>query len=361
MAYLSFISCATRHGQSSKNLYNGLLEEFSPDSLTLQSQVPYFAIPGTNEFSSKLEAFENLIDEQLQKVTWSKFPSQDQWGLIFASTKGRTEDLIWDTNCPQSDPYFEILNSIEKQLPMAIKKSLVVSNACTSSHGALGLGKQWIESNQVDHVLVVAGDLIGPFTLKGFQTLRALSPEAHVRPFDVDRDGLLLGDGIGMALLSHKKMEQTQAHLVSVNTLCEGVSATRPDTTGKNLARCFSQWKEAPDLIITHGTATQYNDLTEANAIQKAFAKSRPPRVTASKWSIGHTLGASGLIDLCLAIEIFKNQKAPGIATLKESDLPIAESLLQKTESFSLQRILISSLGFGGMCSAMEVHWQEPT
>ncbi len=359
MSYLNFISCATCHGEGTKKLFDGLIDSNSAHNLSSHLETPYFAIPELFQSTSQRKSFEKLIRRQLNQISWSDFLGDQKWGVIFASTKGRIEDLIWQDQPPQQDPYFEILEDIENNFPLQVSRSVAVSNACASSHSAIELANRWIQLEKFDHVLVVAGDLIGDFTLKGFQTLRALSPTQRVRPFDRQRDGLLLGDGVATAILSQKPQKPNALKIQWVNTLCEGVSATRPDVSGRHLTQCFDSANFSPDLVMTHGTATYYNDLTESNALRSAFSKVTCPPITSSKWSVGHTLGASGLIDLGLAFEIFKNQKAPGIQTLQDSDLPVAEFLLRKPTPLSVNKILISSLGFGGMCSAMSLEWED--
>ncbi len=357
MSYLNFISCATCHGNDEQSLFQGLLQD-SPGTLNhALGDAPYFAISADFSGLSYFQRFQTIISQQMDRIPWNNFEKQKKWGLIFASTKGITEDIVWNSSVSKMDPYFELLNWMESYAPIDFANSVVVSNACSSSHGAVELAKNWLDHQNYDHVLIVGADLIGPFTLKGFQSLRALSPSHKVQPFDDNRDGLLLGDGVATAILGKTAKSKDELKIESVHSLCEGSSATRPDTSGQNLARCFMPSKNA-DLIMSHGTATHYNDLTEANAIQIAFKDKLMPKVTASKWSIGHTLGASGMMDLAIAKQIFKTQTIPGVPTLANSQLPVADHLVRAPENHAVKNILISSLGFGGMCSAMNLSYE---
>ncbi len=357
MSYLSFQTCVTCHGTTTEDLFTGLLSQLSIPRNTDNNKIPFLKAKLFDDEKNYVARTHKLIGEQLSQLQQTiKFGENKTWGIILASTKGGIEENVWGEAPPTQDPYHDTLNFLEREFPYHVERSIVVSNACTSSHGAVELGQRWLKRKVVDHVYILAFDLVGPFTLKGFKSLRALSEQEVVRPFDIQRDGLVLGDGIGSLVLSATPQSENDFYISEVKTLCEGVAATRPDISGKNLATCFkNSLIEDTQVVLAHGTGTFYNDLTESKAIALAFAKSSPPWVTCSKWSVGHTLGASGLIDICLATEILKQQIIPGIATLQESDLEISENLLSKNKEARVNQILISSLGFGGMCSALSI------
>lgn len=348
MSFIHFHSCATCQGLDSQSLFTGLLENPS------LKQTSFFEI--SNKQGTYFSRITHLLENQVaQFESQNSLNRADKWGLILGSTKGLIEDYVWDTEDFESfDVFNPLLEEIKRLLPFSPSQVQTVSNACTSSHGAFELAQRWLRRDQVDHVMVVAADLIGPFTLKGFQSLRALTQFNQPRPFDEKRDGLKLGDGVGLAVLSRTPSEY---ELGPVSTLIEGVSATRPNTSGESLAKCFisAMGEKTPELVIAHGTGTHYNDITESAAIKNAFKDLKPPRVTCSKWAVGHALGASGMIDLNLAIEILKNQKVPAIATLNHSNLPIQELLVNETLETPVESVLVSSLGFGGMNSAFQV------
>ncbi|MEM7646809.1 MAG: beta-ketoacyl synthase N-terminal-like domain-containing protein [Pseudomonadota bacterium] len=355
MSYLSFKTCVTYHGPSTKALFEGLLSQKTHHAQVLQGD--YFSISDFGESQNYQDKITHWLNLQLEELvqTWDK-STAERWGIVFASTKGIIEDIVWDQNPPKGDPYESILTRLVNKFPYPVKKSIAISNACSSGHGAIEMAQRWLSRDHVDHVFVFGADLIGPFTMKGFTSLRALSETKKLQPFDKNRDGLILGDGIASVVVSQKLTAQRALKISPVHTLCEGSSATRPDITGKNLAQCFAKASQSvADVVLAHGTGTFYNDLTESNAIYKFFNKQTPPVVTTSKWSVGHTLGVSGLIDLCLAAEILENNVAPAIATLQQSDLEIAEWLLTEHLEKPMNTVLISSLGFGGICSAMEI------
>lgn len=362
MSYLSFQSCVTHFGSSPGDLYRGLLAQNPHLFAEKETDCDFFSSPLHKEEETYLRRSQKILRgffEELKNL--NDCNDQKRWSLVLASTKGVIEDMIWKQEVPVQDPYQALLDWVETQFPYPLLRKVAVSNACASSHGAIALAQDWLKRDISDHVCVLAIDLIGPFVLKGFQSLRALSEKRKVCSFDKARDGLLLGDGAGCLVLSKNNEFNSSLRIGPVHSLCEASAATRPDTSGKNLALCFENCLETdPSLLIAHGTGTVYNDLTESNAIELAFAKKVPPPVTCSKWGIGHTLGTSGLIDICLASEILRHQTVPGIATLKESDLAIRELLVYQNQKASIDSVLISSLGFGGMCSALQLHGSPP-
>lgn len=353
-SYINFLSCATCHGFGSEALFQGILSQEKKQQDHNDLGAAWFKLPSPQE-DTYLQSFEGLIKKELSQLKFHPREKGESWGLILASTKGLTEDFVWDQTSSDYDCFTPVIEIISENFPAPLVRSATVSNACTSSHGAMELGQKWLNRKWVDNVLIVAIDMIGPFTLKGFQSLRALSESHQVKPFAKNRDGLLLGDGLAICTMSQSAWGE-RLELGPVKTLCEGNSATRPDVSGKNLLTCYQVAMEdqQPDLVIAHGTGTHYNDLTESNAICN-FINRKDTKVFASKWSVGHTLGVSGLVDLCVAKEILNNQTAPALPGNESVDLEIDPYLSRKIEKCEINEILISSLGFGGMCSALRV------
>jgi hypothetical protein len=283
-------------------------------------------------------------------------------GLIFASTKGCIEDFIWDPR-PEDlriDPLTPILKGFIEGAELRPKRSLCVSNACASSHSAVYLAHRWLEKKSVQSVLILAADFLGPFVVNGFQSLKALS-ETKNRPFAKDRDGLQLGEAAAAILLSQKISGRFL--LKNTQLFNEGYGLTRPDPNGQGLNqiyRSFDPEKSLPDLLIAHGTGTLHNDVAEDCVIAATFgAGKRGPPVTNTKWSIGHTLGASGAMDLIAACESIKNQTCFEIANTFEIDPRFQANYLTKNSQHlfpeRIYSVIVNSLGFGGITGALEI------
>lgn len=353
MSFLNYHSCATCHGLGSEKLFSALLN--GTNELQSWEDKTFFALKN-RDFSQSYqknitESFSLFVNELTQQF---KGLENKNWGIILASTKGILEDHIWQDQLADSfDPYSPLLEEFKNSLPFSFVQQACVSNACASSHGAIELAQSWLNRKQVEQTLIIAVDLIGPFIHRGFSSLRALSEQNNCRPFDAKRDGLLLGDGLALAVVGERHNNSPLA-IEPVYNNCEGFSVTRPDTTGETLATCLqnSIAKTQPQVMIAHGTATFYNDLTEANAISLSFKEKTPPHITGTKWSVGHSLGASGLIDLNAAAEIILQEKVFALHNLNESNLSISEYLVRENLDLKVNSVLISSLGFGGISSS---------
>ncbi len=304
--------------------------------------------------SSQLEVLiRNLVQAWEQIGSPGDLP---RLGVILASTKGCLDDFIWTANevvaRTSPDPLTPVLDGFLSRTKIRPALKTVVSNACASSLSALWLAQKWISSENVDHVLVIAADRVAPFVAYGFHSLQALTLN-KLTSFDARRAGLLLGEASAAILLSK---DQGSFLLDGVGIDAEGVAATRPSNSGESLKQSYASYAQttgaAPDLIIAHGTATVINDAAEDRAFSTLFG--RGPAITATKGTIGHTLGASGAIDSIVACEILRHQKAFAIPNTEVID-PRFECRYLTKDSLEvhgpkkINRVLVSSLGFGGV------------
>jgi hypothetical protein len=227
--------------------------------------------------------------------------------------------------------------------------SISVSNACASSLSAVYLGMKWIEQKRVDQVLILSADLVGTFVQKGFNALNALTP-SFPKPFAKNRDGLALGEAVSAILIG----ETSTVFPLKINSIgieAEGYAVTRPSPSGNSLKRAYLHTEKLrPDLIIAHGTATLINDIAEDQAFYELFSDTIP--ITGTKWAIGHTLGASGSMDLIAAFQAMKHGQSFSIATTTEVDPEFRSQYLtcnSEPRPLTLNTVLVSSLGFGGV------------
>jgi 3-oxoacyl-[acyl-carrier-protein] synthase I len=287
-------------------------------------------------------------------------------GVILASTKGCIDDWVWKQNpdLPElnGDPYVPVLEKFLAISELAPVETICVSNACASSLTAILLGREWLRQDRVDHVLVLAVDRAGPFVRKGFETLKVVS-SSKSRPFAKNRDGLCLGDAAAAILLSR---EGGVVEIEAVATDTEGYAVTRPTQSGASLKRaCMAVGAPGivPDLIIAHGTGTIINDQVEDGVMHSLFGDRRIPGVppgvptTGTKWSIGHTLAVSAAMDLIAGCEVLRTQKVFKLANTEQVDPQLRGRYLTANEplvdGFHAERVLISSLGFGGVHAAL--------
>ena len=293
--------------------------------------------------------------------TLARIKTGSRLGVILATTKSFVDDFIWNGSPEDSlgilsnDALAPLLEDFLTASELRPAKKIIVSNACASSLSALFFAQRWLQREEVSDVLVLATDLVGPFVYRGFECLRVLSPSGG-RPFSPDRSGFYLGEAAAAIVLS--KFECDGPYLRNVGVDAEGFAITRPSQSGESLKRaCQSLWLgevQDPDLIIAHGTGTVVNDQIEDRVYTELF--SSRPHITGAKWCVGHTLGASGAIDVITACEVLRKQTAFRLATTTQVDPAFSGRYLNANSDLNelpaLSSVLVSSLGFGGIHAA---------
>ena len=242
--------------------------------------------------------------------------------------------------------------------------------ACASGAHAIGDSFRLIQLNKAD-VMVAGGAeaAICRIGMAGFCALRALStkfnndPKDASRPFDKDRDGFVMGDGAGILILE----EYGHAKKRNANILCEIIGygssgdahhITSPPEDGNGAERCIlsalNDAKKNPEdinYINAHGTSTPVGDRIEIKSIKKVFSKNlNKIKMSSTKSSIGHLLGASGSVESIYSILSIKDGKLPPTLNLI-SPMPEAEGLdlipLNSVDQ-KVNCVLTNSFGFGG-------------
>jgi 3-oxoacyl-[acyl-carrier-protein] synthase II len=233
-----------------------------------------------------------------------------------------------------------------------------VSTACSSGLVAMIDAACAILDRDAQHMLAFGVDFAGDFVRDGFAALKAISPTT-CRPFDRDRDGLMLGSGVAACLLS--RGADARCRMTGWGLACDAVHMTAPDRNANGLIRAMqaalAMARLSPkevDVLFVHGTGTRYNDAMEAVAIDAVFrAGNEPgPAITGVKGLIGHTLGASGLIEALLAAKMIEAQIVPpitGLVTPERTDL----DLLMAPRRMRVRHVMKVASGFGGLNAAL--------
>lgn len=361
MTWISAYGCTSAAGFSANELWFGLMKgtDHSNDFNRYGAFFPMaYSFPQKNPTLSKRALLvQNLISSWNQII--NKIRPSNNFGIIFASTKGFIDDVVWGKEIPTEDTISPILNDFILKTGISPKRSICISNACASGLGALYLANSWIEKGLVEDVLLLAADAVGPFVLQGFQSLKVLTKD-RTRPFSEKRSGFFLGEAAAGILLT-KRPGMFFVRGVGIDS--EGYAVTRPSQSGNSLKRAVEIAKRNSklpiDLILAHGTATPVNDSIEDRVFYDLFfRKGEHPTITGSKWSIGHTLAVSGILDLILGCEAIKHQNVFSIAnSFKQDSQFLCNYLTQgKTIDRSINSFLVTSLGFGGMhaCALVE-------
>lgn len=246
--------------------------------------------------------------------------------------------------------------------------NLATTSACASGLHGIGYAYSDIRLGRVK-AMITGGveSTITPMAVSGFNAMKALStnnefPEKASRPFDLDRDGFVIGEGSGLLLLESLDSALERGATIYAEVAGFGASAdafhmTAPDDSGEGMALAMRQaLKEAEaspeqiDHINAHGTSTKLNDASETRAIKEVFGKhAYDMLITANKSMIGHTLGAAGGIESVFSVLSVYHSRIPGTINL---DTPDPECDLNYCSHGSISRnirfALCNSFGFGG-------------
>jgi len=245
-------------------------------------------------------------------------------------------------------------------------------NACITNHSVSGMlaiveAAAGIDNGEADRAVAVGHDTpIEPQNVLYYHGAGLLAKK-HLKPFDVSRDGSLMGEGAGALMVESER--SARARGVSVlgrilgsghATESEGLLAIRDDGSGPEAsirAALADAGLGARDIgmIVAHGNGTPASDASEAAGILAVFGAHAPP-VTAFKWSIGHLIAAAGAIETVLALEALRRGVVPGIPVLDHIDpafasLPVSREARKPTSDFAL----VLSRGFGGTDAALVV------
>ena len=241
-------------------------------------------------------------------------------------------------------------------------------SACASGADAIALALDLLRSGAAD--VVVAGGAeacIHPLPLAGFAQMRALStrhddPEGASRPFDVERDGFVMGEGAGLLVL------ETAAHAVARGVRCyaelagAGVTAdahhmTAPEPTGAGAARAMREALAAGGCdaaevgyVNGHATSTPIGDIAEAQAIHSVLgARTREVPVSATKSMTGHLLGAAGAVEAIVTALSVHEGRIHGTRNHEKPDEAIdLDVVAEGARDVEIDVALTNSFGFGG-------------
>jgi 3-oxoacyl-[acyl-carrier-protein] synthase II len=244
--------------------------------------------------------------------------------------------------------------------------SVILSNACASGANAIGHAADLIASGAADCVLTGGFESLTELVFVGFDCLQATSTD-RCRPFDLHRNGLLLGEAAAFLVLesaehAQKRGATVHCQLTGYGHTTDFFHLTQPQPDGAALIDVMraaaNQAQISPrqiGYINAHGTATQVNDGVEAKAYGTFLGgEFEATRISSTKAAIGHTLGAAGAIEALFAIAALKSGQLPPQINLVTPIPEIATALVQADEkSESLEHVMSVNLGFGGSNAAV--------
>jgi 3-oxoacyl-[acyl-carrier-protein] synthase II len=255
----------------------------------------------------------------------------------------------------------------------ALGANYCVVSSCSSGADALGQGWEMVRRGQAEVVLAGGSEApICPIAVAGFNSLRALSrfnedPKRASRPFDLRRDGFVMGEGSAILVLESQESAQRRgvpalAELRGYGTTSDAHHLTEPEPTGQNAANAMLMALQTAgidpsevDYLNAHGTSTPLNDRQETKAIKLALGEDayRVP-ISSTKSMTGHLLGAGGALEAAICVLAIQDGVIPPTINLTEPDpecdldyTPI------KARARQINVAMSNSFGFGGHNSVL--------
>jgi len=246
--------------------------------------------------------------------------------------------------------------------------NMTCQTACAASSQAIGEATEMIRHGDADIMLSGgAHSMIHPFGVTGFNRLTALStrndaPQKASRPFDLNRDGFVLGEGSGMVILeeldhARKRGAPIYAEVVGYGTTADAyrVTDSHPDGRGaiaaiRNALKDSGLANEAIGYVNAHGTSTKVNDQAETIALKSVFGEYayRLP-ISSSKSMLGHLICAAGVVELIISVEAMAKGILPPTINYEtpdpDCDLDYIPNVAREKK---FDHFLTNSFGFGG-------------
>ena len=232
--------------------------------------------------------------------------------------------------------------------------AMVVSTACSSSAKVFAAAARMIAAGLIDAAVVGGVDSLCLTTLYGFNSLELLAPEP-CRPYDVDRNGLSIGEAAAFILLERPagSLDADAVLLLGAGESSDAhhMSSPHPEGLGAQMAMAAAL-KAAGlqpadiDYINLHGTATPSNDAAEGRAVAALFGEAVP--CSSTKGATGHTLGAAGGLEAIISALALRHGFLPGGLNTHGVDPDIPIEYLTANRALAPRRVLSNSFGFGG-------------
>ncbi len=246
--------------------------------------------------------------------------------------------------------------------------NVATCSACATSTHAIG--EAWRTLKMGDAKVMFAGGseaTIVPLGIGGFCAMKAMStrndePKKASRPFDVARDGFVMGEGAGVLVLEeleHAKARGARiyAELVGYGNTADANHMTAPAPEGEGAARCMKMALRNAGLnpdqisyINAHGTSTPQGDVCETQAVKSVFGEhAKKLAVSSTKGATGHMLGAAGAAEMVLCCKAIQAQVAPPTINLDNPDpLCDLDYVPHTAREMKIDAVVNNSFGFGG-------------
>lgn len=308
--------------------------------------------------------------------------NRNKIGVIWGSGNGgiltfqeQVEDFVNNDRKPRFNPYFipKIIADIPSGV-ISIRHELRGLNfstisACASSNNAIIDACNYIRLGKAN--IIITGGSEAPINesgMGGFNASRALStfnenPQLASRPFDVNRDGFVMGEGAGALVLESLESALSRGATIIAEVVGTGMAGdayhltgTHPDGEGAYLGMldALEDANISPneiDYVNAHATSTTMGDESELKAIERIFGTRKELSISATKSMTGHLLGAAGAIEAIICIKAIQDSIIPPTMNTKEIEPDFVGKFnltLQNSEKKEVKYALNNTFGFGG-------------
>jgi len=373
--------CVTPLGRGPGALYDGWLagdcairpvRRFDTSALNVElaGEIPDDAVPTVAGEPRGATVLRAAVDDAMEQAG---LPSGFRPLVVCATAKGFLEsgaqvaarDTLHDYRRPRT-VIARHLTDRHGASAEASSGGFTVSTACASGTVALGLAlahEDLLREGGYDAIVCIGVDLISDFVYSGFASLQAVDREP-CRPFDRSRAGMSPAEGAAAVVLetpeaAARRGAVPRGRLLGWGSAADGVHLTAPDREGRGMARAVraalaSAGIEAAELghAHLHGTATAYNDAMEVFALRACLGEAcASVPATTLKGTIGHTFGASGLVETVGSLEAVRRGVLPAIRGLTDPEPGL--DLVTSPRDLTGHTFLKTSAGFGGFNAAV--------
>jgi 3-oxoacyl-[acyl-carrier-protein] synthase II len=296
----------------------------------------------------------SVTRDVLKTLSMDVQKARDRCAFVFATSYGHLIDdagsdtmSTWATDC---------LRSVGCDL-----HPIVVGSGCSSGADALGMAAAMLDCGTVDAAVVVAADIVTRAKRIAHSRLGTMAVSSP-KPFDINRNGMLLGEAsAAVALMRAEDCAQHKGELVGIGASNDACGMTAPDSSGLSLRLALDRALLAADLTygdlalyLAHGTGTQLNDDLEARVIAEVFADNESLTIVGTKGALGHSLGACGLLEFILLLQMLDRRLAPATVGLADPIQGISRRFPgPEGRELSGPYGVSVTLGFGGFNTAL--------
>lgn len=341
---ISYWDCITPVGQNSRKTFQSVVKAERNFS---RVGGRYWGGVISNRWNFRAYLKEKLESSELQQIL-NKYPIERR-AAILALSKSHIDQwlLVLEEQREIEDFWgYQWMEEMIQKGGLGAGVQNVVT-ACSSSLWACSCAFQWIERGSVDVVVVMtAENSLHPFLLAGYKNMGVLAGDpAEFKPFSSKSRGFLTSQTGGVIVLEREA--SSPYRVIGGWNYHDPTHITSSDREARTLVHllknALKKIKNSEEIVIrAHATGTQENDSKEMK-VYRELSESYSLRVSANKYSLGHSLGAAGLLEVVMALESFRNNILPAIPFGIEQNPFVVES-----EDMKARKVLCVGMGFGG-------------